>query len=258
MKPHEPRIAGGAGESGALPGELSLLIEVAHDIRSPLTSILFLAETLRDCRGQTIGPTQERQLMLIYSAAFDLCALATDLTELGRGREQMLERSPAPFSLDDVFESVRQVVRPIAEERAIDIRLAQEARPERLGHPAALGRVLLNLLTNALRSTESGFVEVAARPLSGTRVEFSVRDTGPGLPDDLIENLASPFDPGAIGQRCRFSSSGLGLTICRRLLIGMESDLSVRRMSERGACVYFALELPPADDEKGGEAARPT
>lgn len=244
-----------SGSSG-----MELLIEVAHDLRSPLTSILFLAETMR--AGRTpLDPTRERQLKLIYSAAFELSSLANDLTELAQGGDQLLEREPVAFAVGNLLHSVRDIVQPIAEEKGLEVRLTPAGAEHRVGHPAALGRVLLNLVTNALKCTDVGFVEITAQDLSPTRMEFSVRDSGPGVPDDVIASLFQPFDPLKIARSRSFSSSGLGLAICRRLVTTMGGDLRVKSAPERGSCFYFQLELPadpaearqiaPAEQEGG-------
>jgi signal transduction histidine kinase len=235
-----------SGSSG-----MELLIEVAHDLRSPLTSILFLAETMR--AGRTpLDPLRERQLKLIYSAAFELSSLANDLTELAQGGEQLMERSPVAFAVANLMHSVRDIVQPIAEEKGLEVRLTEAGAEHRVGHPAALGRVLLNLVTNALRCTDVGFVELTAKDISPTRMEFSVRDSGPGVPDDVVASLFQPFDPLKLARARSFSSSGLGLAICRRLVMTMGGDLLVKSAPERGSCFYFQLELPadPAEAEE--------
>src|SRR5256886_8691470 len=156
------------------PNGLELVVEMAHDLRSPLTSILFLAESLRSGQSSPISDTQRRQLGLIYSAALCLCTAANDVLELARGGDRLADREPRPFSIVEVFKSVRDMVQPIAEEKGLPLHL-KPARPDwRLGHARALSRVLLNLTTNALKFTEQGFVELAARPLDAARVEFSI------------------------------------------------------------------------------------
>ena len=239
-------------EQASGPSGMELLVEVAHDLRSPLTSILFLAETLRAGRGRPLDPAQERQLKLIYSAAFELSSLANDLTELAHGGDQLLEREPVPFAIANVLASVRDIVQPIAEEKGLEVRMQTSEPDRRVGHPAALGRVLLNLVTNALRCTNHGFVEASAHNLTDTRVEFAVRDTGPGVPDDVIATLFQPFDPHGQARSRTFSSSGLGLAICRRLVNAMGGELKVRSAPDRGSCFYFALELPADPDARGG------
>jgi signal transduction histidine kinase len=241
------------------PGGLDLVVEVAHDLRSPLTSILFLAETLRGGQSGVLKPVQERQLALIYSAAFELSSLANDLTELARGGEQLLERQPIPFSIANLLHSVRDIVQPIAEEKGLEVRVTQNAIDHRLGHPAALGRVLLNLVTNALKYTDEGFVEAGASDVQPDRTEFTVRDSGPGIPADVAAKLFEPFDlnatPSAAGGAPGFSSSGLGLAICRRLVTAMGGELRVKTAPQRGSCFYFELPLPPTQSAAMAEGA---
>ena len=154
------------------PDGLELVVEVAHDLRSPLTSILFLAETLQRARSGPVNPVQERQLGLIYSAAFGLSSMASDVIELARGGDRLVDLDPIPFSVADILESVRDIVQPIAEEKALEVRIAAAPGDYRVGHPVALSRVLLNLTTNALKFTSEGFVEVdcAGGHAAGDRV----------------------------------------------------------------------------------------
>src|SRR5205823_2216138 len=170
------------------PHGLDLVVELAHDLRSPLTSILFLAEALQQGQGGPVTGEQARQLGLIYSAALCLCATASDVLELARGGQRLVDRAPAPFSVAEVFGSVRSMILPIAEEKRLEVRLVHPVPERRTGHERALSRVLLNLATNAVKFTDSGFVEIAAFPVGARRLEFSVRDTGNGI------DAGSPYD----------------------------------------------------------------
>src|SRR5712664_107185 len=102
---------------------LRLLIDVAHDLRSPLTSILFLAETLQRGQSGDVNDVQHRQLGLIYTAALGLSSVASDIIELSRGGEQLVEREPVPLSVAAVLEAVRDIVHPMAEEKHLAVRL---------------------------------------------------------------------------------------------------------------------------------------
>jgi signal transduction histidine kinase len=82
---------------------LDMVVEVAHDLRSPLASILFLAETLRNGQSGAINPIQERQLGLVYSAAFGLSALASEVIELVRGGERLIDLHPTAFSVAETL-----------------------------------------------------------------------------------------------------------------------------------------------------------
>ncbi len=230
------------------PDGLELVVEVAHDLRSPLTSILFLAETLQRARSGPVNPVQERQLGLIYSAAFGLSSVASDVIELARGGDRLVDLDPIPFSVTDILESVRDIVQPIAEEKNLTVRLQPPEADFRVGHPVALSRVLLNLTTNALKFTAEGFVEVTARQTSSRGIEFSVRDTGRGIPPQSMATLFEPFRRRQKPGEYAFSGSGLGLSICRKLVEAMGSSLQVETAPSYGTRFYFTLDLPLAGE----------
>ena len=225
---------------------LDLIVEVSHDMRSPLASILFLVETLRKGSSGAISPVQERQLGLVYSAAFGLSSLASDVIELARGRDRLVDLHPVPFSVSETFQSVRDIVEPMAEEKGLLVRTVPPESDFRIGHPAGLNRVLLNLTTNALKFTSTGFVEVTGTQLSRTRVEFSVRDTGRGIPPQVMSTLFDAFRRRQKAGEYTFSSAGLGLSICRKLVEMMGGELKVETAPEAGTRFYFELDLPLA------------
>jgi signal transduction histidine kinase len=229
------------------PDGLELVVEVAHDLRSPLTSILFLAETLLRGRSGPVTALQERQLGLIYSAAFGLSSVASDVVELVRGRDRLADLEPMPFSMSDIFESVRDIVRPIAEEKGLEVRLVLPARPYRIGHPVPLNRVLLNLVTNALKFTDEGIVELSATESADDVVEFAVRDTGRGIPPQAMALLFEPFRRRQHDREYAFSGSGLGLSICRKFVEAMGSELQVSTELGKGTRFAFTMILPGAE-----------
>jgi len=224
------------------PDGLELVVEVAHDLRSPLTSILFLAETLLRGRSGPVTALQERQLGLIYSAAFGLSTVASDVVELVREADRLTDLEPMPFSIAEIMESVRDIVRPIAEEKGLEVRLVLPEQPSRVGHPVALNRILLNLVTNALKFTDEGHVEVSAREGEGDTIEFAVRDTGRGMPPQALELLFEPFRRRQRDGEYAFSGSGLGLSICRKFVEAMGSALQVETGST-GTRFRFVLAL---------------
>lgn len=226
---------------------LEMVVEVAHDLRSPLASILFLAETLRKAQSGSINPIQERQLGLVYSAAFGLSALASDVIELVRGGERLMDLHPTPFAVSETMQSVHDIVLPIAEEKGLTVRMTPPETDWRIGHPVALNRVLLNLTTNALKFTSEGHVEVTTRPVTKSRLEFSVKDTGRGIPTEVLPTLFDAFRRRVRPGQYTFSSAGLGLSICRKLVTRMGGEMHVETAPGYGTRFYFELELPVAN-----------
>jgi signal transduction histidine kinase len=228
------------------PNGLELVVEMAHDLRSPLTSILFLTEALQDEQHGPVSDPQRHALGIIYSAAFGLCTAASDVMELARAGTRLTDAEPTPFSIAEMFASVRDMILPLAEEKGLDVRLVHPVPERRLGHARALSRVLLNLATNAAKFTDSGFVEIAARPLTPVCLEFSVRDTGCGLDPADLEALCQPFRKVSSNAQRHFSGAGLGLSICHKLVRAMGGELQVETSPE-GTRFFFTLQLPPAN-----------
>ena len=220
----------------------SAVVAIAHDIRSPLSSILILLESLRRGRFASRDPITERQLGLIYGATQGLATLASDLIDAARGDERF-EGDARPFSIIETMHSVGSIVQPIAEEKGLQLRIEHPATDARIGHASPLHRVLLNLTSNALRYTESGSVTLGCRDISASGVEFWVQDTGGGLPPTVQRTLFDAFRPEQIALR--FSSAGLGLSTVRALLSSMKSTLRVETSSS-GTRLSFELELQPS------------
>ena len=227
------------------PDASRAVLEMAHDMRSPLSAILFLVETLRAGQSGPITSVQERQLGLVYGATLGLSTMVSDIITAVRD-EQFTGAMPQPFSLAEVIHAVCTIVRPVAEEKKLELEETYPHVDVRIGYQVALHRVLLNLTNNALKFTQRGSVSVGGTDLDGDRVEFWVEDTGPGIPDHVSAMLLSEFRPGPSGMR--FSSAGLGLMICQRVLASMHSSLRVDTAQDQGTRFSFIVDLPPALD----------
>src|SRR5205809_7142176 len=109
----QPRVAQSFAQQLSSNDGLALLMDVAHDLRSPLTSILVLAETLQQGQSGLVNEVQRRQLGLIYTAALGLSAVASGIIEFTQGGDQLVDQEPSAFSVPGMTESVRDVLRPI-------------------------------------------------------------------------------------------------------------------------------------------------
>jgi signal transduction histidine kinase len=216
------------------------VVAIAHDIRSPLCSILLLVDALRRAEKSSPNSIRDRQLGLIYGAAFGLSTTVSNLIGAARG-EDLVQGQPVPFSVSETMHSVSTIVQPMCEEKGIPLGIEYPDNDVRIGHSSAIQQALLNLASNALRYTDAGSVAMGCSEVSGDRVEFWVEDTGPGIPDDVLERLCYGFPPE--GVKLRFSSAGLGLAIVRTLVEAMGSTLAVDSGSE-GTRFSFVLTLP--------------
>lgn len=230
------------------PDGLNLVLEVAHDLRSPLTSIRCLAETIERGQSGPVTELQRKQLRLIYSASLGLGSLATDVIEMARRGDLVVDGDRVPFSVSEMLGTVADMVRPIAEEKELTFSFQEIPTDQRFGMPFALSRILLNLVTNALKFTDQGGVEIHVRATGLSKVEFSVVDTGGGIPESAIPDLFRPFRrstarAGRSGYL--FSGTGLGLALCRKMLRAMNSELQFQTVLGEGTRFYFEMDLPP-------------
>lgn len=108
---------------------------------------------------------QRSQLGLMYSAAFGLASIASDVMDLAREEKDLTAGGAELFSLVEPLRQVERMVRPIVEEKGLELRVVGPDRWQGRGHPHALSRVLLNLTTNALKFTDEGTVELGVKPL---------------------------------------------------------------------------------------------
>lgn len=216
------------------------VVAIAHDIRSPLGSILLLVDALRRAERTSPNPVRERQLGLIYGAAFGLSTTVSNLIAAARG-DGLVQGKPTPFSVSEMMHSVSDIVQPMCEEKGIPLGMEFPDHDARIGFASGIQQSLLNLTSNALRYTDAGSVAMGCSELAGDRAEFWVEDTGPGIPDDVLERLCYGFPPE--GVKLRFSSAGLGLAIVRTLVEAMDSSLQVDSGAD-GTRFSFVLALP--------------
>ena len=216
------------------------VVAIAHDIRSPLCSILLLVDALRRAERTAPNAVRERQLGLIYGAAFGLSTTVSNLISAARG-DGLVQGQPMPFSVSETMHSVSSIVQPMCEEKGIPLGMEFPENDARIGYASAIQQSLLNLTSNAIRYTDSGTAAIGCTEIGRDRVEFWVEDTGPGIPDEVIERLCYGFPPE--GVKLRFSSAGLGLAIVRTLVEAMGSTLQVDSGSE-GTRFSFVLALP--------------
>ena len=225
----------------------SLLIEIAHDMRSPLAAILFLLDMLRSERSGPMTSVQQQQLRLIYGASLGIMQLACDMIDSVRGAERLVGEEPVAFSVAEMLNSVREIVHPMAEEKGVEVELVQPRVDARIGLATAINRILLNLTSNAIKFSTNGVVKLGATEISATAIEFSVQDSGREIPRQVMEQLFRPFRHSVVRRTRTFSSAGLGLSICHKLTLAMGSELHVSTSATEGTRFYFVLDLPPVD-----------
>ena len=210
-------------------GSLDLFLAIAQNARSPLNSILFLAETLERELSGPVNETQRKQLGLIYGAALALRSVMSDAVDLARRGADRAEDDPVPFSVTGLLESVRDHLQPITGATPLTLRFALPSST-RVGHPVCLTRVLLNLTAHAVQTSDDRGALLAAEDVGVDRIRFTIGQHGDATG---TERAWHSYRPAPRGHR------ELWLTLCADLIDGMGSELKLD-----GHRYAFELDLP--------------
>ena len=236
----------------------AFLANVSHEIRAPLHTVLGMADLLAE---STLPDRATEQLAALRRAGDHILALADDILDLARIESGFLTTQKKPFDLVRVAEGALEFFVPDAREKKLDLRLECGPDLPRLvvGDARRLRQVLVNLLGNAVKFTESGAVSltITGRPGRPDEVELGVHDTGIGIPADKVESIFASFVQGDESIAQRFGGSGLGLHIVRQLVTAMGGAIEVRSEVGRGSDFEVTLRLPAADLSTSSEAPQP-
>ena len=224
------------------------LANMSHEIRTPINGVMGMLQALRDTN---LDETQTRFSTMAVQSCRRLERLLSDILDLSRIEAGKLTIQPAPMSIVAVMCQVRDLFAPTLTDGAVELCFdADPALPALVvGDAARLQQVLVNLVGNACKFTNSGRVEVQARVLSPVRtgqcrVYFSVTDTGIGISDQHLARLFKPFSQIDDGQVRAHQGAGLGLSICKRLVSLMGGNLAIVSEPGVGTNISFALGFP--------------
>jgi signal transduction histidine kinase/ActR/RegA family two-component response regulator len=228
----------------------AFLAMMSHELRTPMNGVLGMAHALKASR---LTGRQTEQVGMLIRSGDGLMAILNDILDISKIESGRLELETAPFDLVELGERVCDLWADAARAKGLALSFAVDpATPRHVaGDAARVRQILLNLVSNALKFTETGEIRVALSAAPAPRpgralIAFSVTDTGLGISPDQQARLFDPFVQAEASTARRFGGTGLGLAICRQLAGLMGGEISVDSTPGRGSTFRLLIDLPLA------------
>jgi signal transduction histidine kinase/ActR/RegA family two-component response regulator/HPt (histidine-containing phosphotransfer) domain-containing protein len=234
----------------ASQAKTDLLANVSHEVRTPMNGVLGLSALLLDTE---LDEKQKKMITAIRESADALVGIVDEILDFSQLQKGLIELDTAPFDMRALIDGVVELMQPRADAKGV--RLESETpditSQRFMGDSGRIRQVLLNLVNNAIKFTDSGSVQVRAELVDRAekaRVRLSVRDTGVGIPEDSLDGIFTRYKRSNGGSNRSTGGNGLGLAISKQLVELMGGELGVSSTVDEGTCFWAELDLGLGQD----------
>ncbi len=221
------------------------LATMSHEIRTPMNGVMVMAELLA---AGNLLPRQQRYAEVIVRSGQSLLTIINDILDLSKIEAGKLDLEQVPLSPAGIIDDVVSLFWQKASGAKIDIAsfVDSDVPMKIVGDPVRLNQVLSNLVNNALKFTEVGYVAISVKTIKdistgSTNLEFSVIDTGIGIAADKVSSVFQEFTQADQSTTRKFGGTGLGLSICKKLVTAMGGHVDVESVLHKGSRFYFNI-----------------
>jgi signal transduction histidine kinase/ActR/RegA family two-component response regulator len=243
------------------------LANMSHELRTPLNSLLVLAKVLSENKDDKLSDRQLDYARTIYTSGTDLLRLINEVLDLSKLEAGKFQIEPRDFEISEIADLLEKNFQPLAEEKALDFFIEMASDLPRMIHTdrQRLEQILRNLLANALKFTETGWVKLKIELVQPSItigdalheaervIAFSVTDTGIGIAKDKQKIIFEAFQQAEGGTSRKYGGTGLGLSISREIARALSGTIEVSSTPGGGSSFTLYLPLPYAPLQRPGD-----
>jgi signal transduction histidine kinase/CheY-like chemotaxis protein len=228
--------------------------KASHELRTPVNGIVGLAEMLEESASET----QKEYIQSLIHVAKQLKTIVNDLLDLSKLEEKKITFEQNNFKLSEIFNNIYLVFKLLAENKGVKLvfELDEKIPKVLLGDSTRISQIIYNLMSNALKFTEKGYIKLKAelvQSISEKRqylIKFTIKDTGIGIANDKLQQIFEPYTQANDETYRLYGGTGLGLTIVKQLIEAMGGKINVQSKENDGTSFFFTLSFAQGTDNE--------